>query len=557
MRKGNFKRATICMLLAFIMLVAGCSNNDKTSKNSSENEDGTVTLSLFSADPHSQWDNMESPVSKKIIEETGVTLNAEFDVSGGEQKIPLMAASGEYPDLILPKGNASTLVDAKAFLDLTDLIEEHAPNLKKVYGEYIDRLKWSEEDPSIYILPTTPVDQTYWVPGTGFMLQHEVVKELGYPEIRTVKDFENAIREYKEKHPTIDGQPTLGLSLLADDWRIQISTTNPAFLATGAPDDGEYYIDPETYEATMHYRRPEEKDYFKWLNHMNDEGLIDPESFVQKYDQYLAKISSGRVLGLIDADWDVAEAQRALREAGKQERMHGMYPVTLTEEYKHPNFQDTGYLGGWGIGISVDCEDPVRAIKFIDYLASEEGQILQNWGIEGEHYEVVDGKRVISEEEMEKRNNNANYVKETGIGVLKGFSPVYGDGVTDSTGQTYTIANPDQIKDAYTDVEKEVLQNYEVEMWKDLYPQKEEFPVKKWGAGFNIPVPSGSNLELINQKCFDIVKKRIPEAILAKPEDFDKVWDQFMKDLEKAGVEEAEKEYTELVKSRVELWEGK
>lgn len=287
---------------------------------------------------------------------------------------------------------------------------------------------------------------------------------------------------------------------------------------------------------------------------MNDSGLLDPESFVQKYDQYLEKISSGRVLGLIDTDWQVDDAERALREAGKHERMYGMYPVTLTEEYKHPNFQDTGYLGGWGIGISVDNEDPVKAIQFLDYLASEEGQILQNWGLEGEHYEIVDGKRVISSEEMEERNNNANYVKETGIGVLKGFAPAYGDGVEDSTGQTFTIANTEQIIDSYTEVEKEVLSNYGVEMWKDLYPQEDEFPVKPWGAAYNIPVDSSSDLNVIMQRCLDIVKRKVPEAILATPEEFDQVWDEFMAELEGAGVEEAEKEYTELVRTRVELW---
>ena len=67
-------------------------------------------------------------------------------------------------------------------------------------------------------------------------------------------------------------------------------------------------------------------------------------------------------------------------------------------------------------------------------------------------------------------------------------------------------------------------------------------------------VPSGSETELIMQKCLDIVKKRIPEAILADPDNFDKVWDTFMKDLEKADVEKAEKEYTKLIKERIELW---
>ncbi|WP_368658490.1 ABC transporter substrate-binding protein [Metabacillus halosaccharovorans] len=552
MKKRSMKMM-LFLLLSFVLVLSGCSSKSSSDEGDGK-KDGVTELTLFSADIHSQWDDMQSPVSKLVTEKTGVTINPEFDVNGGTQKIALMVASGEYPDLIVPKGGAGTLVEAGALIDLTDLIEEHAPNLKKIYGDYLSRLKWSNDDESIYILPTAAIDQQYFSPSHGVGLQHAVVKELGYPEIKTLKDFENAIRDYKEKNPTIDGQPTLGLSLLADDWRIMISTTNPAFWSTGASDDGEFYVDPETYEATFHYKRPEEKEYFRWLNHMNDEGLLDPESFVQKYDQYLAKLSSGRVLGIIDDDWQFAEAQRSLREQGKADKMYGLYPATLSEDIKHANFQSAGYLAGWGIGISVDAEDPVAAIKFLDFLASEEGQTLQNWGIEGEHYEMVDGKRVISEEEMDERNNNANYVKETGVGVLKGFAPSYGDGVEDSTGQTYTIASPEQVKDSYTDVEKEVLTNYGVEMWKDLYPQADEFPVKPWGAAFNITVPGDSELALIEQKVLDIVKKRIPEVILADPADFDKLYDNFLAEIDKAGAKDAEKMRTELIKDRVELW---
>ncbi|WP_372496346.1 ABC transporter substrate-binding protein [Metabacillus halosaccharovorans] len=553
MMKKRSMKMMLFLLLSFVLVLSGCSSKS-SSDESDGKKDGVTELTLFSADIHSQWDDMQSPVSKLVTEKTGVTINPEFDVNGGTQKIALMVASGEYPDLIVPKGGAGTLVEAGALIDLTDLIEEHAPNLKKIYGDYLSRLKWSNDDESIYILPTAAIDQQYFSPSHGVGLQHAVVKELGYPEIKTLKDFENAIRDYKEKNPTIDGQPTLGLSLLADDWRIMISTTNPAFWSTGASDDGEFYVDPETYEATFHYKRPEEKEYFRWLNHMNDEGLLDPESFVQKYDQYLAKLSSGRVLGIIDDDWQFAEAQRSLREQGKTDKMYGLYPATLSEDIKHANFQSAGYLAGWGIGISVDAEDPVAAIKFLDFLASEEGQTLQNWGIEGEHYEIVDGKRVISEEEMDKRNNNANYVKETGVGVLKGFAPSYGDGVEDSTGQTYTIASPEQVKDSYTDVEKEVLTNYGVEMWKDLYPQADEFPIKPWGAAFNITVPGDSELALIEQKVLDIVKKRIPEVILADPADFDKLYDNFLAEIDKAGAKDAEKMRTDLIKDRVELW---
>jgi putative aldouronate transport system substrate-binding protein len=326
-------------------------------------------------------------------------------------------------------------------------------------------------------------------------------------------------------------------------------------MMTGGSDDGEYYIDPETYEATLHYRRPVEKEVYRWYNQLNAEGLLDQESFVQKHDQWLAKLSTGRALATIAPDYMINDAQNALRDAGSYERMYGFYPITLSEEYKHTSYQSNGFQVGWGIGISVDCEDPVRAIKFLDYLVSEETQIMLNWGIEGEHYNIVDGKRVIPEDEWEKRRNDKDYLKKTGIGYnFQRFAPRYGDGVEDSTGQTYTVNTRELAIAGLTDVEKEVLKNYDAELWKDLYPPTEDFPVKPWGAGYNLAIPSGSNLEVTNKRMIDITFKRIPEAILADPEEFDEVWEQFMDDLDKAGVEEAEDEFTKIVKDIVELW---
>jgi putative aldouronate transport system substrate-binding protein len=91
-------------------------------------------------------------------------------------------------------------------------------------------------------------------------------------------------------------------------------------------------------------------------------------------------------------------------------------------------------------------------------------------------------------------------------------------------------------------------------LWKDLYPSKDELPESPWGAAYNLPVPVGSKLEVNNKRMQDITFKRVPEAILAEPEKFDGIWDQFMKDLDKVGVEESEEEFTQIVKDTVELW---
>lgn len=562
----------LSLLLAIMMMatfvLAACGNGDSTNSanggdegsggNETQQEEKLepMTLTYYSADSNANWANMQDAVGKKLTEKTGVTIQAEYAVDGSNQKLPLMVASGEYPDLVFAKGDANLFVDSGAFIDLTDLIEEHAPNIKKVYGEYMSRLKWGNDDEAIYVLPTlAAVDHQMLDAGGTFQIQHEVLKELGYPELKTVKDYEKALQDYYEKNPAVDGQPTIPLTLNADGWRIMISVTNPAFIATGASDDGEYYIDQETVEAKLHYKRPEEKEYFRWLNHMNDIGLLDKETFVQKTDQYEAKISSGRVLGVIDQEWGFGNATNALRSAGKENRTYARFPIQLDESSKDATFQNAGYVAGWGVGITTSAKDPVRIIKFLDYLASEEGQVLMNWGIEGEHYNVVDGKRVIPEDVQERKTyDNANFTKETGIGLYNAIFPRYGDGVKDSTDNYYTTNFPETIIENYTPSAKETLKAYGAEMWKDLWPKQDEFEVKPWGVAYNIPVPSDSNINITYKKVEEITRKRIPEIILADPAKFDGLYDQFIKELNSAGAEKMEQEYTQLVRDRVALW---
>ncbi|UUZ80441.1 ABC transporter substrate-binding protein [Paenibacillus sp. P26] len=541
--------------VALITTTACTGNNSTDDKGGTANgEKKPVTFTMFSADMNSNYENMQSPVGKKITELTGVTLNIDYPVGDPKEKIALMAASGEYPDLIFAKNDVNMLVNAGALIDLTPLIEKYGPNIKKLYGSYLDRLKWSIEDPSIYYLGTYGVNEQQWEPKDGFMLQHQVVKELNYPSIKTVNDFENAIKSYMEKHPTVNGQPTIGLTLIAEDWRIAQSVTNPALFATGGSDDGEWYIDDKTKKPVFHYTRPEEKEYFRWLNHMYATGLLDKESFTQKYDQYKAKIASGRVLGLIDSKWQYAEPEQALKQAGKPELTYGMYPVTLNESFKNRNFQNAGYSATLGVSISKSAKDPVAIIKFLDWLCSDEAQILNSWGIEGIHYKIENGKRVIPPDVMVARTNDPQFGKKTGIGVYGYPFPYYGDGVKDPTGQTYSIKSEQQIMDSYSAPEKEVLSKYNAKMWRDLFPKASEFPVKPWGAAWQINIPQDTDGAVIMKKLQEIVRKRVPEMIMKSPDQFDAIWDAFQNDMDKAGVHKLEAQFEGLLKDRMELW---
>jgi putative aldouronate transport system substrate-binding protein len=519
-----------------------------------------ITFTMFCADPNPKWSDMKDDVGKVITEKTGVTLKVEFAVGDPKQKIALITASGEYPDLISPK-YTNLLVDAGALLDLTKLIDKNAPNIKKVYGDFLKRQRWSLADQSIYEIATVDsINNQYFDATGGFELQYAVVKELGYPTIRTLSDYENAIKAYIAKYPKIDGKDTIGLSLIAEDWRSMISVRNPAFQATGAPDNGEWYIDPVTFEAKQHYLRPEEKEYFRWLNHMNDIGLLDKETFTQKYDQYKAKIATGTVLGLIDQEWEYGDGENALRQDSKQDstkqyRAYAHFPVTLNNNYKANDFNMPGFSGGDGTSITTKCKDPVRAIQFLDFLSSDEGQILNNWGIKDKHYKVdANGVRYIPQAiQDQKTNDNAAFTKKSGIGNYR-LSIRYGDGVKDSTGSYYSTNFPEQVIKAYPDAEKEVLKGYGINTWMDLFPKPSEFTTRPYGAAWMISVPVDSDLNVMITKFDDIVKKGLPETILCSPDKFNETYDKFIGQLKAAGADRAGKEFTKYVKDKITLW---
>ncbi|HPU43405.1 MAG TPA: ABC transporter substrate-binding protein [Dictyoglomaceae bacterium] len=517
-----------------------------------------VTFKVYIGEVNPNDDQYRSPVAQKIKELTGVTLDIEYapNQAAVREKIQIMAASGDYPDLVYAKGDLELLKDAGALISMDDLIDKYAPNIKKAYGDNLKRLKWSKDDPHIYCLGAygTDNDRVLDVDG-GFMLQHRVVMELGYPKIRTLQDFENAIKTYYKKHPTTDGLPTIPLTLCADDWRTVISVTNPAFQATGAPDDGEIYVDPKTLKCVFHYKRPIEKTYFKWLNHMWNIGLLDKETFIQKEDSYKAKIANGRVLALIDAGWAVGEPLTALRRAGKYDYMYGFYPVTVSASVKQaPPDVRAGYTGGWGVAITKSCKDPVRAIKFLDWLCSEDSNILRQWGIEGVHHTYVDGKRVFLPEVENARTTDPYFGRKTGIGVYIYPWPRLPNYYIDSTGNPVVPdTRKEDIRKNYTDVEKKVLAAYGVEIWKDLFPKAEEYPVKTWGYLWMYSTPD-EDIRAIGNKLFDYVIRSIPKVVMAPTKDFDKVWSDFLKGMDDLGAKKYEDYKTQQIKEMVNFW---
>lgn len=567
------KRKVVSLMLVSAMvagMLAGCGSDSGSSKGGSSTETGSaaeasssgetaddaddkspITFEYFNADgKNGNWDN---PVAKAITEATGVTLDVSYPVaSQGDAKedVALMIANDEYPDMIYAKVSATDLYQAGALIDMTDLIEKYGPNIKKMYGAEMEKLKWSQDDPGIYQLSYAGVNQKTLTTGGSCQIQWAALKENDYKYPKTLDEYEKMIKSYLAAHPkTEDGLDMIGITMSASDWHWMITLGNPAgLIADASPDNGQWIIDDE---YNVHYKHvtDEEKEYFKWLCRMYNEGILDPNFATQTDDDYIAKVASGRVVAITDAEWHYSQCEATLVADGKVDQTYVGLPVTLREDQVEKALLYQGTTVGWGIGITKSCEDPVRAIKFLDYLCSDEGQILYHWGIEGENYFLDDdGQPYRTDEEVAKAQSDPDYAKNTGIDNYTGF-PIYGTGSYSEDGFPYTPTTKESVIANYNTAEKEGCEAMGFEMLTDMFAQPEEFDLLPYSALWAYQQPQ----ELAEKQTIldEIAWPGLVKCVTGTEDEFDGNWESMVQELTDNGLADAEEAMTEFLATKL------
>lgn len=512
-----------------------------------------LELTFFNRD--GQEDPWTDPVALEITERTGIKLKTTYPLDENDESIDLMIAEQNYPDMIYAKGGAGKLIEAGALIDLEPLIDEYGPNIKKMYGEEFDKLRHSQEDPSIYQLSSYGVGNKPYTTSGVAQIQWDVLKQNDYKVPQTLAEFETMIKDYLAANPqTEDGQDRIGLTLSVSDWHWYITLSNPGgFIGEAQPDNGQYIVN-ENNEALYKFRSDKVREYMRWLNRMYHEGILDPDFATQTHEDYIAKIATGRVVALTDADWDYADAEKILRADNKLAQTYAPLPITLEADQKCAALMYQGLTTGWGVGITTSCEDPVAAIKYLDFIASDEGQVLVNWGIEGVNYTVEDGKRVINPEDQKAKNEDPDYGKKTGVGFHAAPFPTYGNGIEDPSGNTYTTASRENVIKEYHEEQKAALDAWGKELLTDIFPQPEDFEIPKFSAIWAYATPNEYNE--INTQLDEIAWSELVAMIIDAPENFDASYDKMVEELEGVGMSDAEKIITDIIAERVAIVEA-
>ncbi len=504
-----------------------------------DDADDPITYTFFVRDPGVvPADN--NPVIQKITELTGVTIKFEFLVGDLDQKLGVMIAGGDYPDVIFAGDAGSKLRDAGAFIPLEEEIPKY-PNLNAMYGNVLKYL--TQADGHVYdmeIYGTFQNDVTEVAPPfecvLGFYIQKAVLEEAGYPEVKTVDDYFKIIEDYMANHPEIDGVKTTGFEILADGWR-NWALLNPVQNLLGAGNDGAVFVNQDTLETSFFQISDDAHAFYQKLNEEYQKGVIEAETFTQNYDQYISKITTGAVLGFYDQNWNFQSAQDLLKADGKFERTYVAVPIT------NPGVKD-GYLdksngipsGTNGIGITVNCENPDRLLRFFDWLCQREVQDYLQWGEEGTDWVYsADGGKELTPERRAIVRDTARKRDETGL-TLWNYCPKWqgiytSDGMPCGTGES-----PDEYLASQSDYDKSFLEGYGIkypaEMFSDPIVRAAYYPV--WA----LTLEDGSPAAVANTKITDVTMKFYPRLILAKDEaEYESIWNDFLKEFNTIDLE--------------------
>lgn len=556
MRKKKWLQYSLVVLTAATILLAGCSNNNPAGSNTEaggtngEVSTDPVRYDYFAFGTNKDVIASNTTIGKILQEQTGVDWKMEYVVGDASTKSGVMIAGGDYPDVISPVGELSKLLDAGAFIPLNDLIEKYGPNIKRVYGDYMDKI--NDEDGNIYILPFTANVNGYLMEpdaSSTFWMQRRVLKEFGYPEVKTLDQYFDLIEQYQAKYPSVDGKDTIGFLTFAGTPGEFFTITNQPMHLAGYPNDGNVMVDMKTHEAKLYMGTEYEKRWLASLNEMNRKGLLDPETFTANKDQYLAKLTSGRVLGYANYSWQIGDATNNLKAAGNDDLRYVALPIVFDESITDAYIDPPSFVNNRGLGITVSAEDPVRIIKYWDNLLTDENQKLIQWGQKDVTYSVnEEGRFVMSKEQLANRNDN-EFKRTYGWAYFDYEWPRYGNNSVYEDGNAHVpTSQPEVAAVNYTEGDLALLKAYGLKTFSGFYSKPVERP---WYPAWSIEKEQGSPEQIFNQKAGDLQQKYYPKMVFASEAAFESTWNEYIAEFNKLDAAGFEKFMTTKVKERV------
>jgi putative aldouronate transport system substrate-binding protein len=160
----------------------------------------------------------------------------------------------------------------------------------------------------------------------------------------------------------------------------------------------------------------------KFINKLYQEGLIDRESLTQKRAQFQEKISSGRIAAMSCAWWDMNTFSDNAK-AVVPDLMYVANPQLFDKTNGVPKYPDDKWTSGiysWStliVSKKVSEEALKHFLATLDYLATKDGQVLVQAGIEGKSFTYDENGKYKFTEEFKQQTGNLDWNKGSSFGV--------------------------------------------------------------------------------------------------------------------------------------------
>lgn len=363
--------------------------------------DEPTTLSYFVADDSNaaimttDWNDNE--FYQEMERRTGVHLEFEMVSSADYQtNFNLMIASGNLADMIYVGASyyaegVDAAIDDGYFLDLTDLVDEYMPNYERIRTSDVQYELLSTTD-SGRLGAVYELRQSKQGPWLGLWIRQDWLDDLGLETPVTFDDYHEVLTAFKnEKGATAPlilnfsgsdgefGTMSGGLNVL-NSWQLD---------ETGKVNFGPYMDAWKEYVTIMH----------QWYT----EGLIDPDFMAtDERTADMAKVVTG-ASGLFAALYTMPSVYEAASEDPNMNLAPVNPPVMNEGDEGHIRLRDS-YTSG-NTAISADSENWEVALRWLDYLYTDEGALLANYGVEGDTFEFDEnGKPVFTDKILNNEN---------------------------------------------------------------------------------------------------------------------------------------------------------
>lgn len=365
------------------------------------------------------------PVELAAREMTGIHLKdatAGTNTTDSREAMNLLLAQGNIPDIV--GGSAiqqpvNEFGPQGAFLPLNDLVAEHAPNIQAFWDANPDLLSAiTAFDGNYYYIPYLPDGEF----GRGWFVRQDWLDALGLEQPQNVDELYDVLVAFRDQDPNGNGLKD-EIPYFGRHWE---ETIRLITLWDARSSGSDTYHDFYVRDGQIRHPYAEEayrvglSNVAKWYA----EGLIDPEVFTRGSSSRDFLLSEN--LGGVTHDWF---ASTAGYNAALSDKIDGfnfvpfLPPASISgvrmEEHRRIPIKPDG----WAIGFT--NENPVETIKYFDFWFTEEGSNLANFGVEGEHWTMVDGEPVYTDAVLNSDQAVNSQMYAIGAQMFRGYPQNY------------------------------------------------------------------------------------------------------------------------------------